>query len=146
VFVSAVSEPVPLRFVAAGVRADHAPAGSFSSPERVWIDSAPESVDGASGSVRSVREDPNHIELEVEASRPTALVVLDGAFPGWHARLGDRSVPILSAGAHRAVWIPAGRSRVAMDYRPPGLRSGLLVMVLSVAALAVLWRRRGRTP
>jgi len=147
VFVAAVSEPVPLRFVAASVRAESPPAGAVTAPERAWVEGAPEDVDGARGSVRSLREEPDHVELEVQANRPTALIVLDGTFPGWRASLDGRAVPILRAGHHRAVWVPAGTSRVRMDYRPRGLRAGLALSVLAALGLGLLSAsREAKTP
>jgi hypothetical protein len=144
VFVAAVSEPVPLRFVAASVRTGTAPNGVASSPDRVWIEDAPGEVDGAHGSVRSLREEPDHLELAVSADRPTALIVLDGTFSGWQATVDDRPAPILSAGHHRAVWLPAGTSRVRMDYRPRGLRPGLAAAAFAAVAVGILSARRGR--
>jgi hypothetical protein len=142
VFVYALTEPVPLRFVASSVRAGAPPEGSVPSPERVWVEGAPE-VDGASGSVRALREEPDHLEWAVEASHATALVVLDGAFPGWQARVDGRPVPIQAAGHHRAVWVPAGTSRVTMDYRPRGLRAGVALMALAGTVTAMLHVRGG---
>jgi len=54
---------------------------------------------------------------------------------------------MLRAGHHRAVWVPAGTSRVEMDYRPPGLRAGVALSALSLAvaaAASVPVRRRRR--
>jgi hypothetical protein len=150
VFVAAVSEPVPLRFVAESVRAGPPPAGAVPSAERAWVEGAPEEVDGARGSVHSLREEPDHIELEVEATRPTALVVLDGYFPGWRATVNGKPAPVWPAGTHRAVWVPAGRSVVQMDYRPRGLRSGLVLSALAAAAVMGIALRsravRARSP
>src|SRR5262249_47753022 len=64
VFVAAGSEPLPLRYVASGVRAGVPPAGAVVSTARTWVEGAPEGVESATGTVRSLREDPDHLELE----------------------------------------------------------------------------------
>ncbi len=140
VFVYTVPGPVPLRFVASSVRSGDPPPGAVPSPERAWVAAAPAEVDGASGAVRSVREEAERIELEVEASRPTALVVLDGWGRGWSAAIDGTNVPLLRAGEHRAVWVPPGRSHVTLAYHPPGLRAGVAVLAASGLAVIVLWR------
>ena len=147
VFVAAVSEPLPLRFVATSVRPGTAPTGAVGSPDAVWVEGAPEDVDGAQGSIRSLLDEPDHIELEVAATRATALIVLDGSSPGWRAAVDGNPAPMLRAGHHRAVRVPAGTSRVEMDYRPPGLRAGVALSALSLAvaaAASVPVRRRRR--
>ena len=107
------------------------------------MEAAPADVDGASGSVRSLSEDSERVELEVEATRPTALVVLDGWALGWSATVNGVPAPVLRAGEHRAVWVGGGRSRVRLAYSPPGLRAGLALFALS-AVIAVLARAYDR--
>jgi hypothetical protein len=143
VFVYGVGDPVPLRYVASSVRAGEPPPSEVPGPARVWIDGPPEEVEGASGSVRSVREEAGRLELDVEATRPTALVIADGWAAGWTASVNAAPVPVRRAGDHRAVWIPAGRSAVVLSYRPPGLAAGLAVSAVSLLALAAAprWRR-----
>ena len=142
VFVYAVADTVPLRFVASSVRAGEPPPGEIPGPARVWIEAPPEAVDGASGTVRSVREEPGRLELEVEATRPTALVIADGWATGWTASVNAGPVDVRRAGPHRAVWIPAGSSTVRLRYQPPGLRAGLAVCAMSALLLVVACRPR----
>jgi hypothetical protein len=133
----AVEEPRPLRFLASRVQRERP-----HDDAAVWIPGAPEDVEGATGTLAVVRETTSEIELDVQASRPTAVVVLDGAFPGWRAWRDGVSTPVLEAGHHRAVWVPAGRSRILMTYRPPGLRVGLVLSGLATGIALVLWGRR----
>lgn len=143
VFVHAVDATRPLRFVAPRVRRQPSPEDAAV----VWIPEAPEDVEGAVGTVTTVQETTGALELEVEASRPTAVVVLEGTFRGWRASRDGASVPVLEAGHHRAVWVPAGRSRVVLAYRPRGLREGLVLSFIGVAVSALLWRgRAGAAP
>ena len=90
------------------------------------------------GSVEWSRESSDRMELSVAASRPAVLVVRDAWAPGWNARVDDKAVPIVRVeGGHRAVAVPSGRSRVALEYRPPGWTLGL--WVTAVSGLLAAW-------
>ena len=141
VYVYAVENPTPLAFVAARVHRGTAPPGAVPSREGVWIDGAPEDAFGATGTALALRADPDHLAYAVEATRPTALVVLDGFDPGWRTTVDGAAAPMLVAGRHRAVWVPAGRSTVEMRYRPRGLVPGLALWAAATLAVVVLWRK-----
>ena len=71
-----------------------------------------------------VRDDPEHVALEVRSDRAAVVVLTDG-----RARLerhGERPpAPVLAANyLGRGVIVPAGESRVEFVYRAPGLRAG----------------------
>lgn len=94
------------------------------------------------GRVARGSESTDRLELDVEASRATSLLVRDAFAPGWEATVAGQAVPMRrSQGGHRELDVPAGRSRVVMSYRPPGLRLGLAVAGASALALAWLFRR-----
>jgi hypothetical protein len=68
------------------------------------------------------------------------LVLLDSYGDGWSATVNGAPAPIVPAyGAFRGVEVPAGRWEVAMAYRVPGLRAGLVVAVaaFTIALLAI---------
>jgi hypothetical protein len=97
-------------------------------------------VVGARGSVAIRHEDEDHLDLEVAADAPGTLLVRDGHAPGWSARVDGRPVPLDQAnGRHRAVAVPAGRSRVAMEYRPGAARAGFLLSLIAAVVVAGLW-------
>jgi hypothetical protein len=102
----------------------------------------------ASGTARVVEErlGTNQISLVVEADAPTELLVRDGWAPGWSARLDGVPIALSARGGHRSVALPAGRSRVDMTYRPPGLVAALAVssLALALAAFVARPRRRGQ--
>ena len=90
----------------------------------------------------------NGLRLSVDAPRPGLVVCSESSMPGWTARVDGRPAPILAANyAFRAVEVPAGRSEIEFEYRPPGLTAGLVVSAVSAALLVVMvWapaRRRG---
>jgi hypothetical protein len=85
----------------------------------------------------------NDVWLLVESDSATEVLVRDGWAPGWTARVDGGPAPVRASGRHRSVRVPAGRHRVAMEYRPPGLRLALGVGGLALAAAAAL-AARGR--
>jgi len=87
----------------------------------------------------------NGYALAVDAPRPGLVYCSESWFPGWRATVDGREVPILRANyAFRAVEVPAGRSRVELSYRPPGLAAGLAASAVTVVVVLVLlaWYRR----
>jgi hypothetical protein len=80
----------------------------------------------------------NRVVLVVRADGPAEVVLRDGWARGWTARIDGRPTPIRAQGAHRSVQVPAGRSRVEMTYRPPGLAAALWLSGLALAVAAWL--------
>lgn len=114
------------------------------APLRLWVYAVEgarplRELEGAPGRLESVADASDRLVLDVEAQAPARLVVRDAMAPGWSASLDGRPVPIDTVEGHyRAVSVPAGRSRVEMRYSPPGLRPGLALAVLALAALGAL--------
>jgi hypothetical protein len=102
------------------------------------------------GRVLSVERGLEALRIEAEAEGDATLVVADAWWPGWEATLDGSSVPIYRADALvRAVRWPAGRHVLAMRYRPPEVRAGIVGTALGVVVLALgmaLLRRRGGAP
>jgi len=147
VYVYAMRQPLPLRHVASevlvapGREAAEALASQpgFREAGGVVVEAPFDAEAGATGRVLAEAGMPGRIELQVEADRPTAVVVRDAWAPGWTARVNGRDAVVLRAdGRHCAVPIPAGKSQVRLRYRPPGLGLGLLVAGLTVGVLVVL--------
>jgi hypothetical protein len=149
-----LDRPLSLRALARAVR----PVGSqaqavevasqpgFQESGGVAVEGPVAPVADAEGRVLVVRDEAERIELQVEADRPTVVVVRDACAPGWSATVDGERTPVLRAdGRHRAVAVPAGASRVVLSYRPPGLTAGLLVAAASallLLPLEALSRRR----
>ena len=96
----------------------------------------------ATGALRVTRFDPARREYEVEAATAGDLLLRDTYARGWRAFVDGDDTPVRRAdGRHQPVAVPAGRHRVRLVYTPPGLRAGLAVMALSVAAALALVRK-----
>jgi hypothetical protein len=113
-------------------------------PEGVSVWEGAAAAPAAAGEVRWIADAPEHLALEVEAGGPTALVVADQLTPGWSATLDGAPATLYFANvATRGMEMPAGRHRVEMRYRTPGLAFGALLSLLGlIAALALAVRDR----
>jgi hypothetical protein len=104
------------------------------------------------GRVLSVERGLESLRVEAEADADATIVIADAWWPGWEATIDGASVAILPADVLvRAVRWPAGRHVLEMHYRPPEVRTGILVSALGLAALAawIAFLRRapaGQTP
>ncbi|MFO0909766.1 MAG: YfhO family protein [Isosphaeraceae bacterium] len=94
----------------------------------------------AQGTVSLVRDDPEHITIEVRAETPGYLTLADTYDPGWWATLDGAETPIRPAWiAFRAVFIPSGQHRVEFFYRPRGFTFGLILsLVGALLAIALI--------
>lgn len=99
-----------------------------------------------SGTVRFVRDDPEHIVLDVEAPARGFLLLADQHSPGWRASVDGAPATIRRANyTFRLIEVPAGASRVEFRYRPRSVAIGALISAAALAAVAVvLVRGRGR--
>lgn len=86
----------------------------------------------------------NAFRIPVEAAQPTLLFLRDGYAPEWRATVNGEPVPILRAfGAFKAIALPAGRSELALAYRPPGIALSLAAAYAVVALAGIIaWRMR----
>ena len=101
--------------------------------------------DSTATRTRLTSSGPNHVRVELSASRPGYLVLTDTYYPGWIAEVDGVPSPIIRANAmFRAVAVPTGEHRVEFRYRPSSVRSGLMVTAagLVLAGLLAVPRRR----
>jgi len=96
------------------------------------------------GSARIVVDEPERVEVEVDARGPAYLVLADTHDPGWSATVDGVPAPIRPAfAAFRAVFLAGGKHRVGFAYEPAGFRVGLLATVLGLVAVigCLAWPR-----
>jgi hypothetical protein len=143
-----VRDPLPLRGVARAVRpaargAVAEGALEFLAAGGTVVEGEVAPADGVSGRVLESREEADRVELRVEADAPTVVVVRDAFAPGWSATVNGAPAPIFRAdGRHRAIPVPAGRSRVVLSYHPPLLRAAAAVSFSALVVIAGLALRR----
>lgn len=96
----------------------------------------------ASGTVRPASTLPGRRVFDAELDGSGYLLVRDSYARGWSATVDGRAAPLLRAnGKHQAVPLDAGRHRVELRYRPPGLVAGLVAMGVGLIGFALmLWR------
>jgi hypothetical protein len=98
---------------------------------------------------------PEQLELEPEVDTPERLVfnlpragerllIRDAWFPGWEAEADGAPVPVLEAEGLRAIALRGSERRVELRYRPGSFRLGLGGSLMSLVALALLWRQSPR--
>jgi hypothetical protein len=103
--------------------------------------------DVSTGSVTFRRDDPNDIELAVDAPAPRYLVLADTYYPGWRATIDGQKTPIYPADvAFRAVQVPAGQHTVKFAYRPRWrtVENWLSLPVLLFACGFLIYRLKAR--
>lgn len=141
VFVYQLAGSLPRLAVVESVADGRAGTSATSAAEtkrEPRADDAASAALGSEGRVSSVVERPGRIELRVDAARPAMVVVRDTWSPGWTALVnGSPTLVEKLNGLHRAVAVPAGRSTVLLEYRPPGLRAGMIVAGLGLLALVL---------
>jgi hypothetical protein len=107
--------------------------------EQIAFDPGGAPLPEAAHEVRWIEAAAARLALEVTAETPSLLVVNDTWAPGWTATVDGVESPLLRVnGLVRGVVVPAGRHAVEMRYRPPGLRSGLLLSLASALVLGLL--------
>jgi hypothetical protein len=85
------------------------------------------------------------LELDVNASVPSILVLVEAFAPGWRATVDGQPVEVLKANLiFRAVRVPAGRHRLAFKYRPPSVLRGAILSLSGLLASTVVWWGWGR--
>jgi hypothetical protein len=87
------------------------------------------------------------LELEVEASAPAILVLVEAFSPGWRATVDGQPVEVLKANLlFRAVRVPGGRHRVGFTYRPPSVLRGAALSIAGLLGGGAIWWAGGRGP
>jgi hypothetical protein len=119
---------------------------AFDPAREVLLPSGPatSSGPGFTSACRIVEARPDRMVIDAELGAPGFVVSVDAYDPGWRVRLDGREATAVRANlAFRAVPSPAGRHRIEWDYRPRGVRVGLLVSgIAAVGAAALAWRLR----
>jgi membrane protein YfhO len=94
-------------------------------------------VAAAAGSVAIVRRENARVTLRAQLDRRGVVVLNEALMEGWSVRVDGRPARALYAnGVMRGVVVPAGRHEIVWSYAVPGLRLGVAISLLTLAALA----------
>ena len=126
-------------------------------PERIAYTTEPRAAGRYPGSagatLRWRRDDPDRLELDVDAPLMAFIVLADAWLPGWSATVDGARAPLFRVDhVLRGVAVPAGGHRVTMRYELPGWAvsvpvtraASLLWLGLALVAGVAGARRRGR--
>ncbi|MBU0755479.1 MAG: YfhO family protein, partial [Planctomycetes bacterium] len=132
-----------------GARLAYLASGDFNPADQAVVE---ESVEGittpiaagmpvpaelAQGNVKYNRRSPEWIEVEVNCPSASFLVISESHFPGWHARVNDREVPLYRTNhALMGVSLPPGANRVVLTYQPFSFYGGALLTILGIVLCA----------
>jgi hypothetical protein len=90
--------------------------------------------------VVSCQVSTRELQVQVEASEPSIVVVAQTYYHWWRAYVDDRPAPVLPANyAFQAVPIPAGNHRIRLAYEDMGFRLGAAISVLSLLTCLGAW-------
>jgi hypothetical protein len=130
------------------IRTGKMPDGSVWEPRRTALVNAPPpgivlaDADTADARTDVTLYEPNRVELKTDSPAPSLLVLSENHYPGWRAYLDGRAVETLRVNYNlRGVALPPGAHEVTFVYRPKSVVIGLIISLLTAAALT-LWRLR----
>lgn len=83
--------------------------------------------------VEITRYEPNRVQIQANLGEEGYLVLTDNAYPGWKAYLDQTEVPIeIADHTFRAVRMGAGPHLLEWVYRPPSLKWGIFISLVSL--------------
>ncbi|HWQ34841.1 MAG TPA: YfhO family protein [Blastocatellia bacterium] len=102
-------------------------------------DPAGTSENGQGKIISFARQNPHSIWIEVNAPRPTVLVLSEIVFPGWHAKIDNSRTGIYRLNyALQGIALQPGRHKIELIYRPDSLFIGASVSVANALLLLLL--------
>jgi hypothetical protein len=88
------------------------------------------------------------VDLEVDVTEPSIVVLTDAYYPGWEAYVDGKFTPVYRANSvFRAVEVPPGKHHVSFRFRPRSFFWGMTISLVSIGlviALVFLDRARRR--
>jgi hypothetical protein len=124
----------------------------FNPRQTVWLPDEARAVIGMTNAVAArvlaVHAEDGLVTAQIEAAAPTLVVVSQTHYPGWRATVNGQPTILWRANhAFQAVEIPAGLSRVRLEYheRTFGAGLGISIGTLGLCVYAGC-RRRGSSP
>ncbi len=116
---------------------------SFDPAREAIVEGIPRDCDGlGTADVKVNLYAPNRVQLAVRLDRPGYLATSETMYPGWEAAVNGAPRPLLMTnGAFRGLALPAGSSRIVMEYRPRSLLYSLAISLMALIGTIVIgWR------
>jgi hypothetical protein len=84
----------------------------------------------------------NHAEFKVHTQTPGLLVMSETYYPGWRATVNDVAQQVYRVdGDLRGVSVPAGNSKVVLEYKPWSVYAGAILSFLALLGTAYFYVR-----
>ncbi len=118
-------------------RAQMAAAPDFA--ERAWIalPNAPDDRVNGPGVVKT-RRTAHGYELDAEMAGDGWIVISETAWDGWRASVDGKKARVSTANtAFLSVYVPSGRHRVVLEYRPRSFVAGRAITLLTLLLIAL---------
>jgi hypothetical protein len=153
-------EPLPRVMLLSDVQVVDGPAASlaavqatdFDPRKRVVLESTPDPApsigDGNAGEARVAGRTSDSLTIDADLTRSAILLVTDAYSAGWRTEPPYRVMP--ADHALRAIALPAGRHHIVMQYRPAGIRAGMIIssvaimITIALGITPVVRRRRAK--
>ena len=132
-------------------------AGSFDPSTQLILERSPglqqsaSAGAGATGSARYQALGPQSARIDVTTPAPSVVLVRNIYDPNWRAWVDGKPAPVLAADyLVQGIPVPAGTHSIVVTYQDPTIGEGLVgsgvsVLLLVGAALALAWRDRRRS-
>ncbi len=124
-------------------------SSGFSPTQEVLLQAISKNIDTQGKgkvTIRSYQDEEVH--LSVTSDKGGYVVLSDTYYPGWHAYVDAKEVPILQANyAYRAVEVTKGTHTVQFVYKPLSVKLGILISIgtgilLLLSTGFYLWKRK----
>jgi hypothetical protein len=104
---------------------------------RTGLDYAKDSSASESRAAEVTLAQSSRIDVKTESAVPSLLVLSENHYPGWRASVDGQRAEIIRVNYNqRGVALPAGKHLVAFVYRPISVLVGLMVSLITLAALS----------
>ncbi len=119
-------------------------AADFDPRQVVYLENSARSLvtvtDHAACNITSAQFTAHKIEANVQAAKPSLVVLSQSFYHLWRASVDGKRVPLLRANlAFQALQVPAGKHHIALLYRDTCFRIGAVVSLVSLIACGLIW-------
>jgi hypothetical protein len=123
------------------IRTGRFPDGSAWNPlQTVLVESDREEMfpPATAGDAEITLYEPNRVYVKTTSDTPSILVLGENHYPGWRAKVDGQSVDVMRVNYNqRGIALPAGNHLVTFVYWPKSVLIGLVISLLTLAALVV---------